>query len=147
MAECVNGGEVHCGYCWPGGKHWSRRTKMGESVQCHSTRVCTEWISQYFLQTAWLNYLILFPWSLILSLAGVSETWLMAYHRDPRTPQCYAGGGDDDRACQVKGMSVDRTLYKRVRWEERCRLGCKCSVGRLRPVCAGLRFTELQTCE
>lgn len=90
--------------------------------------------------------------TVFFSLAGVSETSrLMANHREGslNTPvlRRMLRGSDDDRACQVKGMSVCRILYKRVRWEERCRLGCKCSVGRLRPVCAGLRFTELQTCE
>lgn len=34
---CVDLKVVHCGYSWPGGNQWSRRTEMGESVQCHST--------------------------------------------------------------------------------------------------------------
>lgn len=46
-----------------------------------------------------------------------------------------------------RGMSARMILYKRVRWEERCRLGCKCSVGRLGPVLTALRSTELETCE
>lgn len=54
---------------------------------------------------------------------------------------------DDDHACLIGGMSAGLILYKRVRWEERCRLGCKCSVGRLGPVLAALHFTERQTCE
>lgn len=38
VPECVDMEAVHCGYCWPEGNHWSRRTEMGESEQCHSTR-------------------------------------------------------------------------------------------------------------
>lgn len=56
-----------------GGNHWSRRSEMGESVQCHSARACTEWTTQYFLLTAWLDCLIPFPLNTGFILAGVSQ--------------------------------------------------------------------------
>lgn len=31
---------LHCGYSWPGGNQWSRRTKMRESVRCHCANAC-----------------------------------------------------------------------------------------------------------
>lgn len=81
----------------------------------------------------------------VLAWSDVSR-WLMANHWQGslNTPvsQRMLRRSDDDLACRVKGMSACRILYKRVRWES-CRLGCKCSLGRSRPVCAG----ELQTCE
>lgn len=61
VPECVDMEAVHCGYCWPGVNHWSRRTEMGESVQCHSTRARSEWITQCFLQTTGLDYRLIIP--------------------------------------------------------------------------------------
>lgn len=154
--------EMHCGYPWPGGNHWSRRTKMGVCAVPQHT--CTQNMHQISSRavhkqpTVYTSPHLIWPCRLdhyCFKIASFSQILLSSnpnHYSVKRSHEYSIVTSDADiqwwRSClSDRGMSVRMILYKRVRWEERCRLECKFSVGRLGPVFTAQRSTELETCE